>query len=106
TEPVDNHRNCVFRGDAALTAVENLVFADLGGGRLMLNLGRGVLHFEVGECVRAALIAQKQRIALRVVPCAGSDLEDLDHSTVSVLPVARGDALGDDRAPGILPDWG
>jgi len=35
---VDNHRNCVFRGDAALAAVENLVFADLGGGRLMLNL--------------------------------------------------------------------
>src|ERR1700730_19295029 len=70
----------------------------------MLNLRRGVLHFAVGERVRAALVAQKQRIALRVVPCASSTLEDLDHSTVSVLPVACGDALGDDRAPGILPD--
>src|SRR5579863_6755118 len=43
TETVHDHRHRIFCGDAALPAVENLVFADLRSGRLMLHLRRRVL---------------------------------------------------------------
>src|SRR5579871_1505102 len=44
-EAVHDHGNRVFRGDAALPAIEDLVLADLRGGSFMLHLRRGVLHF-------------------------------------------------------------
>jgi hypothetical protein len=53
--------------DAALVAIEDLVLADLRGRGLVLHARRRVLHLDVRERVRAALVAQQQRIALRVV---------------------------------------
>ena len=38
-EAVDDQPDRVLVGKAALAAVEQLVLADLGGGRLMLDLG-------------------------------------------------------------------
>jgi hypothetical protein len=55
------------RFNAALLAVENLILADLGGAGFMLDLSAGILHIDIGEGVRAALIAHQQRIALRVI---------------------------------------
>ena len=55
------------RSRAALLAVEDLVLADLGGGGLVLHLRDGVLDLDVRERVRAALVADQQRVALRVV---------------------------------------
>src|SRR5262249_24398568 len=87
-----------------LAAVEDLVLADLGGGCLMFDLGGGVADFEIGERVGAALIAQQQRIALRVVARSLGGLQDLDAAAIGVLPVAGRDALADDRGSGVLPD--
>src|SRR3989304_1527554 len=64
-EAPDDQRDRVLHRDAALLAVENLVLADLGRGRLVLHAGRGVLHLDVGEGVGAALVAEQQRVALR-----------------------------------------
>src|SRR5574337_2179832 len=54
--------------------------------------------------MRAALIAEQQRIALRVVPGAGRPLHDLDQSTITVLPMAGRDSFRDDGASGVLTD--
>ena len=70
----------------------------------MLHLRGVVLHLDVGEGVGAALVAQQQRVALRVVPGPGRPLEDLHQPAIGVLAVAGGDALRDDGAPGVLPD--
>src|SRR5207245_2174383 len=103
-EAVDDHRHGVFGGQAALAAIEDLVLADLRGRSLVLDLRGRVLHFEVRESVGAALIAEQQRIALRVVARAPGALEDFHHTAVAVLAVPGGDALRHDRAPGVLAD--
>jgi hypothetical protein len=46
----------ILGGDSPLPAVENLVLPDLGSGSLVLQAGGAVLHFDVGEGVRAALV--------------------------------------------------
>src|SRR5437016_1591328 len=46
---VDDHVHGVLRRDAALVAVENLVFADLRRGRFVLDARRLVLHLDVRE---------------------------------------------------------
>src|ERR1035438_758337 len=75
-EAVHDHGDRVFGGNAALPAIENLVFADLRSGCLVLHLRRRILHFEVGERVRAALIAQQHGIALRIVARVGVCLRE------------------------------
>src|ERR1022692_1205422 len=103
-EAVHDHGDRVFGGNAALPAIENLVFADLRSGCLVLHLRRRILHFEVGERVRAALIAQQHGIALRIVARVGGAFQDLDRAAIGVLAVPRRDALGDDGAGGVLAD--
>src|SRR5579872_3909245 len=83
-ETVHNHRHRIFGGDAALPAVENLVFADFGSGCLVLHLRRRVLHFQIWEGVSAALVAEQERIALRVVARAGSRFQNLHAAAISV----------------------
>ncbi len=91
--------------EAALPAVEQLVLADLRGRRLVLDLRGRVLHLDVGEGVRAALVAEQQRVALRVVARAGrADRSIFTRPAVGVLAAAGGDALGQDRAAGVLAD--
>src|SRR5207248_4309014 len=79
-------------------------FADLRGRGLVLDLRGRVLHFEVRESVGAALIAEQQRIALRVVARASGALEDFHHAAIAVLAVPGGDALGHDGALRVLAD--
>src|ERR1035441_8860262 len=99
-----DHRHGIFARDAALPAVENLVLADFGGGRFVLYLRRRVAHFEIGEHVRAALIAEQQGIALRVVTRARGGFKNLDAAAISVLSVSGRDALADDGGSSVLPD--
>jgi len=66
--------------------------------------GRGVLHLDIREGVGAALVADKKRIALRVVARPRSVLEDPKPTRVGILAVACRDALGDDRTPRVLAD--
>ena len=70
----------------------------------MLHLGRSVAHFQVGEGVGAALVAEQQRIALRIVARAAGRFQNLDAAAIGVLPVSGRDALADDGGSGVLPD--
>src|ERR1017187_10487503 len=99
-----DHRHGIFARDAALAAVENLVFADFRSGRLVLNLRRRVAHFEISKRMRAALIAEQQGIALRVVTRAGGRLENLDAAAISVLSVSGRDTLAHDGGSSVLAD--
>src|SRR5690606_6492642 len=103
-ESVDDHIDRVFLGEAALPTVEELVFADLGGRRLVLDARRALPRLDIRERTRAAAIAEQQRIALRVVPCAFRGRHDPDEPAICVLSSARGDALRDDRARRVAAD--
>src|SRR6187455_3280899 len=56
-ESADDQVHGVFGREAALPAIEDLVLADLRRRRLVLHTRRRVLDVQVGERVRAALIA-------------------------------------------------
>src|ERR1039458_1781877 len=99
-----DHRHGILARDAALAAVEDLVLADFRGGRFVLHLRRRVAHFEIGERVRAALIAEQERIALRVITCTGGGFENLDAAAISVLSVSGRDTLADYRGSSVLAD--
>src|SRR5688572_31468154 len=66
-ETVDDDVDSVLGREAALTEIENLVLADFRRGRFVLDLRAGVADLEVREGVSAALVADEQRVALRVV---------------------------------------
>src|SRR3546814_15181003 len=101
-EAVDDQADRVFLADAAAAAIEHLVVGDLGRGRLVLDGGAGVLHLDVGEGVRAAFLADEQRVALGVVARAGGGSRHLDQAAVGCLAAAGADALADDLALGAL----
>src|SRR5215469_5572289 len=101
---VDDHGNSFLFGYAALLQVKDLVLADLRSRSLVLHARARVPDLDVREGVSAALIADQERIALRVVAGAGCALQDLHAAAVRVLAVAGGDALGNHRAPGVFAD--
>src|SRR3954471_18759906 len=59
-EAADDHVHRVLGRQPALPAIEDLVFADLRGGRFVLDFRRGVADFQVRERVGAALVADQQ----------------------------------------------
>src|SRR5687768_9613481 len=67
TESVYNKADRVFGADAALLTVEELVFSNLRCRSFVFHLGCRVLHINVRERMRAALVADQQGIALRKV---------------------------------------
>src|SRR5947199_490616 len=77
TEAVDDHRDGILGGNAALPTVEELILTNLRGRGFVLYLRGVVHHFEVGERMGAALVAEQQRVALRIVPGTGRPLQDL-----------------------------
>src|SRR3989454_4253930 len=94
-EPVHDHVRRVLRREPALLAVEQLVVPDFRGRRLVLELGGGLVHLDVRERVRAALVADQEGVALGVVPGVHRALVDLHPPAVRVLSVARADPLRD-----------
>src|ERR1043166_4970198 len=70
-ESAHDHGDRVLGGQSALLEIENLVFADLGGRRFVLDGRRAVSDFHVWERVRAAAIPHQHGIALRVVASVG-----------------------------------
>src|SRR5437016_4841587 len=101
-ETVDDHGNRIFRLKAPLAQVKELVLADLGRRSLMFHPGGRVPHFDVGKGMRTALVADQQRVALRVIPRAGGALHNFHQPSIRVLSVAGGDTLRDRRAAGVL----
>ena len=51
----------------------------------MLHARCRILDFDVRESVRTALVADQQRVALRVVARTSGVLQDLHHAAVRVL---------------------
>src|SRR5438093_5291622 len=92
-EPVDDGGNRVFNGKPSLLAIEDLILAYFGRGRFVLDLGCRVLDFEIRKRVRTALVADQQRIALRVVTRVGGASEHLYHAAIRVLTVTGRNAL-------------
>src|SRR3989338_10299398 len=101
---VDDHRNRLFRTDAALREKEHLVFADLGRGGLVLDLCGDVLHVYRRKRVRPATVPDQHRIALRKIPGARRAAADLDQAAIAVVRASGGDAFRDDPAAGVLAD--
>ena len=65
----------------------------------MFDRRGGFLTLEIGEGVRAALVADQQRVALGVVARAVRLRAHLDQAAVALFwPWPARDALGDDRA--------
>jgi hypothetical protein len=54
-----------------ISKVDNIKIANLGGGGFVLDLGRTVLHLNVGERVGAGGIANQHRVALGIVARPG-----------------------------------
>src|SRR6185503_2878963 len=94
----DDQVHGILFGEAALSAVEQLVLADLRRCRFVLDACRAVARLDVGERMRAALVAEQQGVALRVVASAMRGREHLDQAAIRILAMARGDSLRDDRA--------
>src|SRR3990167_5999829 len=103
-EAIDYHRHRILRADATLAAVEQLLFTDFRSGRLVLDPSAGVLHLHIGKGVGATLAAQQQGVALAMVTRAGRAFEDLHQTAVGVLPMAGGNALGQNGAVSVLAD--
>src|SRR5579862_7623253 len=66
-EAVHDHRDSFFRLQTPLLEIEDLVLTDLGCRRFVLHACARVFHLDIGERVRATLVADQERIALRVV---------------------------------------
>src|SRR6266568_1487380 len=77
TESIHNHRYSVFALDPALTQIEHLIFANLRSRSLVLHPSRRISDFDIRERMRAALISDQQRVALRVIPCPRGAFHDL-----------------------------
>src|SRR5690606_7447342 len=92
-EAVDDQRNRILVRQPALAAVEQLVLADLRGGRLVLDPGGAVLDLEVRHGVRAAAIADQHGIALGVIARVVRALQHPHEPAVGVVALPRRDAL-------------
>src|SRR5216684_557067 len=101
---VDDEADGLLLAQPALDAVEQDVLGNLGGGRLMFE-GRGrVLGLDIGHGMRAAFVADQERIAGGEVARAGRFPVRGDEAAIGVLRFAGRDALGDDAARGVLAE--
>src|SRR5262249_895993 len=94
-EAVDDHIDGILGREAGLPAVEDLVLANLRGRGLVLDPCGAVLDLEIREGVRAALVADQQRVALRVVARAAGAFRDLHQPAIRVLSMPGRDAFRD-----------
>ena len=101
---VHDHVDCILFRQAALPAIEQLVFADLRRRSFVLDARRSISRLDVGKRVSAALGPEQQRIALRVVAGSVSRGHDLDEAAIRVLAVTSRNAFRDDRATRVAAD--
>src|SRR3954452_16129296 len=94
-EAGDDQRPRILVRQAALSAVKELVLADLRRCRLMLDAGRGVAHLDIGNGMRAAAVADQQRVALRVVARPLAPRLYPDQTAIGVLAAPGRNTLRD-----------
>src|SRR5439155_5083922 len=85
-------------------AIEELFLPDLRGRRLVVRRGGRLLDLAVRERERGARRTDQEGVALAVIARVRRTLVDLHPAAVRVPAVSGGDAFGDDRAAGVLPD--
>src|SRR6185436_8459332 len=90
---IDDHVHGILGGETALIAVKDLVLANLRRTGFVFDPSRGVLHLDVGKGVRAAFVAQQERVALREIPRIDRAFQNLHLPAVTVLAVSGGNAL-------------
>lgn len=95
---VDDQPDGILGRKPPLIAIKELILPDLRRGRLVLDDGRAVAHLDIGKRVRPAPVADKQRVALRVVARPLGLGRYLDQSPVAVLADAGRNTLADDPA--------
>src|SRR5271163_967288 len=100
----DDHVYRVFRRDAALQAVEQLILADLGSAGLVLDRRGRILDLHVGKGVSRAFRPHQQRVALGEIARARGARQYFDQAAVGILGMTGRDALGHYRALGIAAD--
>src|SRR5690348_9623939 len=91
---VDDHIDGIFRRNAPLPAVEQLILADFRRRCFVLHLRAIVEYFEVRKSMRAALIAEEQGVTLRIISCPLGGFHDLYQSAIGILPMTRRNAFG------------
>ena len=64
---IDYQAHGLLGGDAALVAIEELVFAYLARRGLMFHYRRVVVNVHIRECMSTAITAEEQRIARTIV---------------------------------------
>src|ERR1700730_10084769 len=87
-----------------LHAVDQHGLRDLRRGRFVLEQRRGILGLDVRHGVRAAFVADQQRVAGGELAGAGRLAMGGDEAAIGVLRDAGGDALGDDPGGGVLAE--
>src|SRR6476660_2345094 len=70
----------------------------------MLDLGRRMAYLDVRYGVRAAAVADQQRVALRVVACALRPRLHPNEPAIGILAAPGRNALRDDRRTRVAPD--
>src|SRR3546814_7891771 len=70
----------------------------------MLDLRRGVPNLDIGDGVRAAVVAQQQRITLGEVADVFGGGADAHQAAIGVVRLTRRYALGDDGGPAVSPE--
>src|SRR5262249_55067997 len=103
-ESVDDHRDRVFRRNAALIEIEDLLLADLRCRSLVLDLRRIVTDLDVRESVRAGMAADQQAVALRLIPRSLGLRQYLHQTAIAVVRMPRRDALRNDPAARVFAD--
>src|SRR5437016_2847885 len=103
-ESVDDHRDGVLPRQPALLAVKELLVADLLGRCLVLHDGRAVGHFDVRKGVGPTVAAEEHGVTLGIVARVGGPRQHLHQTSIRIVAVAGRDALGEDRAPGVLSE--
>ena len=101
---VDDEADGFFLAEAALDAVEQHVLGDFRRRRFVLEVRRRILRLDIGHGVRAAFVADQERVAGGEVARAGRLAMRGDEPAIGVLRHAGRDALGDDPARRVLAE--
>src|SRR5664280_3630536 len=95
-ETVDDHEARLVVHDSAGAQVEELLVADLGDARLVLDPDLVLVDLHRGVGVGAGGVADQERVALHGGLAAVSALADLDQAAVRRAAGPLGDRLGGD----------
>ena len=101
---IDNQTHGIFGRQTSLIAVEELLLGDLRGRSLVLDYGRRILYVHIWECVCATLVANEQRVALRIVASVLGTLSHTHQTAIAVLAATCRDTLRHDARTGVATD--